>query len=124
MRSPEWLYNYLKTFYVDETRPFGVNNKVFANVGMPHVLADLQGLQVEACGGAEDCRELSLVEGTGSMSPEEYDQAIRDITNFMHYVGDPSRVERYRLGIYVLLFLVILGVFTYLLNREIWKDVH
>ena len=124
VRDPEWLYNYLKTFYVDETRPFGVNNRVFPNVGMPHVLADLQGLQVEACDDATECSELFLVEGSGSLSETEYDQAVRDITNFLHYVGDPSRVERYRLGIYVLLFLVILGVFTYLLNREIWKDVH
>ena len=63
-------------------------------------------------------------EGTGSLSAEEFDQVIYDLTNFLYYVGEPNRLERQRLGIYVLLFLVILGTFTYLLNREFWKDVH
>jgi cytochrome c1 len=125
VRNPEWLYNYLKTFYVDDSRPFGVNNKVYANVGMPHVLMGLQGAQVEDCEGQTgvDCRKLALA-ANGSLSPDEYDQSVYDIVNFLYYVGDPSRLERHRLGIFVLLFLVILGVFTYLLNREFWKDVH
>ncbi|MBV1906747.1 MAG: cytochrome c1 [Pseudomonadales bacterium] len=126
VRGNEWLYNYLKTFYVDESRPFGVNNKVFPNVGMPHALLELQGIQRENCGtvaGAE-CLELKLEEGTGAYNAEQYDQAVYDIVNFLDYVGDPSRLDRERIGIYVLLFLVILGVFTYLLNREFWKDIH
>lgn len=145
-KSPEYVYNYLKTFYVDESRPFGVNNKVFENVGMPNVMVDLQGVQRNGCiqvpriaenGGEmrdpknpgvpiteEKCDQLYLEEGTGSMTPEEFDAAVKDLTNFLHYVGEPSRLERQRIGIYVLLFLVILGCFTYLLNREYWKDVH
>lgn len=125
VRDPGWVYNYLKTFYVDDTRPFGVNNKVFENVGMPNVLADLQGVQREACrDGVEKCYELAIDDGSGAMSPSEFDAAIYDLTNFLHYVGDPSRLERHRTGIFVLLFLVVLGCFTYLLNREYWKDVH
>lgn len=125
VRGEEWLYNYLKTFYLDDTRIFGVNNKVFANVGMPNVMADLQGVQVDACAAdAEGCRELEVVEGTGSMSAEEFDQAVYDIVNFLSYVGEPTRAERERLGVFVILFLVILYVFTWLLGREYTKDAH
>ena len=143
-RGEEWLYNYLKTFYVDESRPFGVNNKVFPNVGMPNVLLELQGVQRTAClqmpkqagnGGEqrdpltgapvteEQCGQLVVDEGTGEYTPEEFDQAVYDIVNFLYYVGDPSRLERYRIGIYVLLFTIILFVFTWLLGREYQKDV-
>ena len=120
LRSPEWIYNYLKTFYVDESRPLGVNNGVYPNVGMPNVLLPLQGVQRYDA----ETKQLSLDPGIGSLTAEEFDQAIYDLSNFLYYVGEPSRLQRQRLGIYVLLFLVILGTFTYLLNREFWKDVH
>ncbi len=144
-RGTEWIYNFLQTFYDDPSRPLGVNNKVFENVGMPHVLADLQGIQREACvqvpkmaenGGEmrdplvpglaiteEKCGELVVDEGTGLYSADEYRAAVYDLTNFLYYVAEPTRLQRYRTGIFVLLFLVILGCFTYLLNREYWKDV-
>jgi cytochrome c1 len=145
VRSPEWLYNYLKTFYIDEVRPFGVNNKVFPNVGMPHALIELQGIQSSECIQVpmtapnrgemrdplepgrpiteEQCGHLVLEEGSGAYTPEEYDQAVYDIANFLYYVGDPSRLERHRLGVYVLLFLLILYAFTWLLGREYHKAV-
>ena len=132
VRSPEWLYNYLKTFYVDPNRPFGVNNLVFENVGMPHVLAELQGIPNRRCEQVlkpsgqrvEECNSIVAEPGSGAMSKEEYDGAIYDLVNFLYYVGEPSRLERHRIGVFVLLFLIILGAFTYLLNREYWKDVH
>lgn len=120
LRSPEWIYNYLKTFYVDDSRPLGVNNGVYPNVGMPNVLLSLQGVQRYD----KESGELLVEEGSGSMNAEEFDAAIYDLSNFLYYVGEPSRLERQRLGIYVLLFLVILGTFTFLLNREFEKDVH
>lgn len=145
VRSPEWVYNYLKTFYVDPSRPLGVNNKVFPNVAMPHVLIGLQGVQHLDCvqapktshsGGEvrdplnpgktvteEKCGELVLEEGTGAYTPEQYDQAAYDISNFLHYISDPSRLERHRIGVYVLLFLAVLYVFTWLLGREYHKAV-
>lgn len=145
VRGTEWLYNYLKTFYLDDMRPLGVNNKVFPNVGMPHALLELQGVQRSACiqvpkiapnGGEmrdplepgrpiteEQCGHLVLEEGSGQYTPEEYDQAVYDIANFLYYVGDPSRLERHRIGIYVLLFLLILYAFTWLLGREYHKAV-
>lgn len=146
VRGADWVYTYLKTFYLDEKRPFGVNNEVFPNVGMPHVLLPLQGVQKKGCvqkpvilpNGAEKrdplvpgkavteerCDQLFIEENTGSLSAEEYDAAIRDLVNFMAYVAEPSKLDRHRIGIFVLLFLVIMGVFTHLLNREYWKDVH
>ena len=157
VRGVDWLYNYLMTFYVDEDRPFGVNNKVFPNVGMPNVLMEMQGRQTAECtpepadmlagevavvGSLQSltswnpdvreneirrrtrCDELVVEAGTGLLSEDEFDQAVYDIVNFLYYVGEPTRLERERLGLYVLIFLGILFVFAYLLNREYWKDIH
>ena len=145
-RDPVWLYNYLKTFYVDPSRPLGVNNKVFPNVAMPHALIELQGVQREACvqkpkiaenGGemrdplvpgkaitAEKCGELVVDVGTGRYDAAQFDQAVKDIVNFLYYVAEPVRAERERLGIYVILFLVVLFVFARLLGREYEKEFH
>jgi cytochrome c1 len=87
---------------------------------MPNVLLSLQGVQRYD----KENGKLLVEEGSGSMNAEEFDAAIYDLSNFLYYVGEPSRLERQRLGIYVLLFLVILGTFTFLLNREFEKDVH
>ncbi|MCL1142251.1 cytochrome c1 [Shewanella gaetbuli] len=117
VRGEDWVYSYLKGFYADETRPFGVNNSVFPLVGMPHVLQDLQGLAVKQADG-------TLVASGGSMSAEEYDQAVRDITAFLVYSGDPVKLEREALGGWVLGFLFIFFIIAYLLKKEYWKDVH
>lgn len=136
LRGESWVYSYLRGFYKDDSRPLGVNNVVFANVGMPHVLVEMQGLcavapnigveaSVEPLSGninnADACPEYAI---EGSMSAAEFDQAMYDLTNFMSYMADPVRVERERLGIFVLIFVAIFFVFAYLLNREYWKDVH
>jgi ubiquinol-cytochrome c reductase cytochrome c1 subunit len=127
--GPDWVYTYLKSFYLDENRPFGVNNVVFPDVGMPHVLADLQGMQkvvdAEAEGGEGKgaAERFELVE-RGSMTPEEYDGMVRDLTNFLTYAGEPMKLERQHLGIYVLLFLGVLFILAYALKKEYWKDVH
>ncbi len=142
-RSPEWVYTYMKTFYVDPTRPLGVNNKVFPKVGMPHVLEPLQGLQHVVCAdpiaGDEliaqadsgsgqpttesQCNSLEAVEGTAQLSAAEYDRLIYDLVNFLEYVGEPTKARAHNIGIYVLLFLMLYFVFAYLLKREYWKDV-
>lgn len=118
VRGTDWLYTYLRSFYKDEKRPFGVNNTVFPEVGMPHVLAELQGLQVKTEDG-----ELELVQG-GKLSPEEYDHAIRDLVNFLEYSAEPVKLEREALGVRILLFLVVFFLLAYLLKKEYWKDVH
>ncbi|HWK55660.1 MAG TPA: cytochrome c1 [Hyphomicrobiales bacterium] len=121
VRGPEWLYGYLTGFYLDPSRPFGVNNTVFRNVGMPNVLAPLQGDQ--RCMDTA-CRELTKVEGTGTLSEEEFDKVATDLVNFLTYLGEPARLHRETIGGYVLFFLAFLFVFVFMLNREYWKDVH
>ncbi|MDO6611611.1 cytochrome c1 [Shewanella sp. 1_MG-2023] len=117
VRGQDWVYSYLKGFYKDESRPFGVNNTVFPLVGMPHVLEDLQGIPVKQEDG-------TVVTTGGSMNAEEYDQAVRDITGFLAYSADPVKLEREALGWWVLGFLFIFFIVAYLLKKEYWKDVH
>lgn len=128
-RGADWIYSYLKAFYVDPKRPMGVNNTVFPNVGMPHVLWELQGWQEKECTkegegehAAEHC-ELKLTQ-PGSMTPAEYDQTVRDITNFLAYVGEPSKLSRPSYGVFVILFLGLFAIVAYFLKKEYWKDVH
>jgi ubiquinol-cytochrome c reductase cytochrome b subunit len=128
-RQPEWLYTYLRAFYQDELRPYGVNNRVYPNVGMPHVLMELQGLAActnesgSAAAKADQCVNMSMA-STGAMSAEQYDGAIYDLVNFLAYTAEPFKADRQRIGTYVLLFLVVFFIFAWLLNREYWKDVH
>lgn len=126
-RGAEWLYTYLLTFYLDDKRPWGVNNLVFKDVGMPHVLLELQGEQRCLPGDDpvhEPCAVLQPFPETGSQTAAEFEQTVYDLTNFMVYMSEPAALVRYRLGLYVLLFLAFFLVFAWLLNREYWKDVH
>jgi ubiquinol-cytochrome c reductase cytochrome c1 subunit len=118
LKSPDYIYTYLRSFYADPERPFGVNNKVFKDVGMPHVLQNLQGVQT-----LDEHGNLTPAQG-GTMTAAEYDEYVRDLTNFLEYVGEPNKLEREELGYYVIGFLVILLIFSYLLKKEYWRDVH
>ncbi|MBV35558.1 cytochrome c1 [Kangiella spongicola] len=177
VRGNDWVYNYLRAFYIDKSRPFDVNNTVFPGVGMPHILADLQGLQMksdellaveeiissgkaridelkatvkdkEASAGAvekaqeaiakleneiheaeQEIAEISrqgkmftIVE-EGSMTPEEYDHAVRDLVAFMAYTANPVKLKSKEIGLWSLLFLLILLVLAYFLKKEFWKDI-
>lgn len=114
----DWLYTYLRGFYRDTNRPTGWNNTVFANVGMPHVLWELQGEQVLG----ED-HKLTLAK-PGKLKPEEFDAAVGDLVAFLKYMGEPMSELRKVLGWVVLAALAVLFVLTYSLKREYWKDVH
>jgi ubiquinol-cytochrome c reductase cytochrome c1 subunit len=127
-RGADWLYTYLRTFHTDDSRPFGVNNTTFKDVGMPHVLWELEGLKKLV-----NADEMQKHPGTapkfeviseGQMSAAEYDNAMRDLTAFMVYMGEPAKLVRYELGIYVLLFLVLLFLVAYPMKKEFWKDIH
>ena len=125
-RGTDYLYTFLRSFYVDESRPTGVDNTALPGTAMPHVLWQLQGLQEAHFEHAEDGTEH--FEGfelrqAGALSPLEYDAAVRDIVNFLDYIGEPMQLERQRLGIRVIAFLLVLLLISYLLKREIWKDV-
>ncbi len=128
-RGTDWLYTYLRTFYRDEKSPTGWNNLAFPNVGMPHVLWQLQGIQVmkteseEHEGHMIEHRKLVL-EKSGSLSTREYDKLTRDLVNFLSYMGEPEKTKRSQIGIVVLFFLLLLLVPAWLLKREYWKDVH
>jgi len=126
VRSPDWLYTYLTSFYADDSRPFGTNNKLFANVAMPNVLHELQGEVKCDAHGEEDAShcELTHVEGTGSLSEEEFDTTVAELVNFLYYIGEPIRSRRQEIGLWVLIFLGVLYVLTALLGREFAKDYH
>jgi ubiquinol-cytochrome c reductase cytochrome c1 subunit len=130
-RGSEWLYDYLNTFYVDEKRNVGVNNVRFKNVGMPHVLWELEGLKKPVYKTTTDShgKEVKQIVDfeyirEGKMTPAEYQSAMNDLVNFMTYMGEPIRLERQQTGIFVLFFLAILFVFAYMLKKEYWKDIH
>ena len=125
-RGADWLYSYLKGFYIDPKRPLGVNNAIFPDVGMPNPLWKLQGRQkavYKKVDGQEVITELVLEE-PGTMSAEEFDKSVNDIVNFLVYAGEPAQLERRSMGKYVLFFILIFGVLAYLLKKEYWKDVH
>ena len=130
LRGPDWIYTYLRSFYKDETRPFSVNNAVFPDVAMPHVLEELQGVptaifETTVVDGVEH-KKLVAIESNeqGEMSSDEYDQAVLDLVNFLVYAGEPNKLERESLGVWVLAFLFIFFFVSYLLKKEYWRDVH
>jgi len=133
-RGADWLYSFLMGFYQDEKRPTGSNNLYFPTTAMPAVLSRLQGIQVlkpaaegDAAhdgghgGHAGPTLELAMA---GTMSPEEYATTVRDLVSFMVYLGEPAKLVRYRIGFWVIAFLFVLFIATYLLKKEYWKDVH
>lgn len=127
-RGRDWVYTYLLSFYQDKKRPFGVNNLVFADTAMPNVLEDLQGIQIPIYAkktGSEipKVAHLALLK-EGIMDPAHFKSQVNDLVNFLSYAGEPQKIKRQRLGIFVLLFMLALCVFAYLLKKEYWKDIH
>lgn len=129
-RGADWLYTYLRQFYRDPNRPTGWNNLTFPSVAMPHVLAQLQGVQVltmeegtDAHGHKTQIPRLQL-ETPGALTPVQYDQLVGDLVNYLVYMGEPAGMSRVHIGIAVLLFLAVFVVLSFLLKRAYWKDVH
>jgi len=128
-RGTDYLFNFLRSFYTDETRPTGVNNLMLPNASMPHVLWELQGTRRAVFESEEhDGVSRQVFKGfeqvrPGKLGAEEYDAFVRDIVNFLDYIGEPIQLQRQRLGILVIAFLVFFGILSYLLKQEIWKDV-
>lgn len=130
-RGADWLYTYLRTFYIDESRPFGVNNQRFPNVGMPHVLWELEGLKkpVYANHKGADGKDHKRITGfetvvPGKMSTVEFDDAMKDLVNYMVYMGEPALLVRKTVGVWVMLFLVLFFFVSYAMKKEFWKDIH
>jgi ubiquinol-cytochrome c reductase cytochrome c1 subunit len=123
-QGADWVYSYLNSFYVDPSRPVGWNNTVFPNASMPFPLWELQGIQTAVKKeGSDDVEKLELSQ-PGKLTPAQYQQATRDLSNFLEYASEPAALQRQRYGIWVLLFLAGFTFLAYLLKKEYWKDVH
>ena len=125
-KGSDWVYHYLKSFYLDPSRPVGWNNTVFPNASMPNPLWELQGLQVGVKGGEGDDAKVEKLEikTPGRVSEAQYDQDVRDITAFLTYAAEPAALKRTSMGIWVLLYLAFFTFIAWLLKHEFWKDVH
>jgi len=128
----DYLYTYLRSFYRDDTRPSGWNNLVFPNVGMPHVLWELQGQRaakfVEEADPHDPAKKVHKFEGfeqltPGKMSPQEFDSNIADLVAYLQWMGEPMQNQRTRIGVGVLIFLAIFTFIAWRLNAAFWKDV-
>ena len=127
-RGADWIYTYLKSFYLDESRPVGWNNKLFPNASMPNPLWELQGLQQPVYGKKGATGELPVegftISQPGTQDAAAFDQTARDITAFLEYAGEPAAIKRQSLGVWVILFLAFFTLMAWLLKTEYWRDVH
>lgn len=141
-KGDDWIYSYLRAYYEDSSKQYGVNNLVYPGTAMPNVLLDLQGNQrlvckdipiISANGGQkrdlegntvkkQKCGFLEVEDGTGKLSKEEFDSLIYDLTNFLVYVGEPIKATRERIGWYVVFYFLIFTALSILLYREFHKD--
>lgn len=125
----DYLYTFLRTFYRDDTKATGWNNLVFPSVGMPHALWQLQGERrailetVEVHGQNTQVFKGWETISQGTMSTQEYDQAVGDLVNFLQWMGEPAQNTRIRVGVGVLIFLGIFILIAWRLNAAFWKDV-
>ena len=126
----DYLYTYLRSFYRDETRPTGWNNHVFPNVGMPHVLWELQGTQRAVFedekgedGQVEHVFKGFQMEAPGTRSAAEYNADVADLVAYLQWMSEPAQNFRVKLGVWVLIFLGVFWVFCWRLNAAYWKDV-
>jgi ubiquinol-cytochrome c reductase cytochrome c1 subunit len=124
-RSPDYLYQYLKTFYVDTSRATGANNMALPQSAMPDIVAPLEGLKVAVYKnvGTQQVFDHFKQIAPGSMTPQQFDQFVHDLVNFLDYVGDPEQAMSHAMGVWVVLFLLAFTWFAWLLKREFWKDV-
>lgn len=128
----DYLYTYLRTFYKDDTRPTGWNNMAFPNIGMPHALWELQGVQsakfVEMKDPHDAKKTIHKFEGfeqvtPGKMNKAEYDEAVADLVGFLSWMGEPAQVKRKQIGVWVVLFMALLTTLAWRLNASYWKEV-
>jgi ubiquinol-cytochrome c reductase cytochrome c1 subunit len=129
-RSPDWLYTYMRSFYLDPASKTGWNNTLFPNVAMPHVLWAQQGKQVQVVNTRQDARTGDTIETRrlalelpGTMTPVQYDRYVADLVNYLAYMAEPNQGKRHFWGVIVLFFVTLLIVLTLLLKKEYWKDV-
>ncbi len=121
-RGTDWIYNYLKNFYSDDSRPFGANNLLVPDVAMPNVLEPLMGKKVLIKNKVTHGLDLVLI-GQGEMYPAEFNSALKDLITFLEYVGEPAKMVRYQIGFFVILFLCILFLVAWRLKKSYWRRI-
>jgi ubiquinol-cytochrome c reductase cytochrome c1 subunit len=129
-KGPDYVYTFMKSFYADPAKPTGVNNTALPGTAMPHVLWELQGTQEAVWEGHTDAqgnvqkhfKEFKL-SNPGKLTPEQYDEFVRDTVNFLEYIGEPIQAKRQSMGFVVIAFLVFFTLLAYALKKEYWKDV-
>ena len=127
--GPDYLYTYLRTYYRDDTKASGWNNLAFPNVSMPHVLWEMQGERKPLYAEVEQHGvKVQVFKGweqvkPGSMTPLQFDQAMGDLVGYLQWMGEPAQNNRVQIGVWVLLFLLLLTFFAWRLNAAFWKDV-
>jgi len=119
-KGTDYIYTFLKSFYVDTTSPTGVDNVVLAGTSMPNVLWELQGHQKYSQSEDESKLEVYI---PGKMNEEEFNSFLRDTSNFLEYISEPIKIKRQALGVKVLFFLAFFMVLAYFLKKEVWKDI-
>ena len=128
VRGSDWIYTYLKSFYLDESRPLGWNNTLFPNASMPNPLWQLQGLQHPVYGAKDAAGDATVeklvLKQPGTLDAQAFDRSVRDITAFLEYAGEPAAIKRQGMGVWVVLFLAAFTFLAYLLKLEYWRDVH
>ena len=130
-RGADWLYTYFKTFYKDDSRPFGVNNLVYKDTAMPHVLWELQGEQllvskesIAAVYYDPSYSDFLELVSPGKLTEKEYDRTVRDLVNYLVYMGEPIKLKRTKIGVWVMFYLFVFLLIAYMLKKEYWKDIH
>lgn len=130
-RGADWIYSFLKSFYVDDHKATGVNNLQLPGASMPHVLGGLEGYkQVAHAEEGADAHHGGHAEPAwetvqpGTLSSDEYDAFVTDITNFLAYAGEPGKARMHSRGLWAMFYLLLLIPLTYLIKKEFWKDVH
>lgn len=129
VRGSDWVYTYMKSFYLDDTRPLGWNNTLFPNASMPNPLWKQQGLQHAVFSEQDPVTGEAVVErlevsSPGTQNAAQFDQTVRDLTAFLEYAGEPAALKRQSIGVWVILFLAFLTLLAWLMKNEYWRDVH
>jgi len=125
----DYIYTYLRTYYRDDSKATGWNNLAYPNVGMPHVLWELQGQRrpvfedVEQHGHTTQALKGWEQVSPGKMTPREYDEAMGDLVNYLQWMAEPNQNSRVQIGVWVMLFLLIFMVIAWRLNASYWKDI-
>lgn len=125
----DYLYTLLRTYYRDDSKATGWNNKAYPNIGMPNPLWELQGERepqyITAKVHGVDTQVLSGWKQVkpGQLSPLQYDQAVNDLVSYLQWMGEPAQNQRVRIGVWVLIFLSFFTIIAWRLNASFWKDI-